>query len=133
MSYQPEDLIVCGVVGIAAAAISMSFTQGSMFEPLRSWIAARHALMGELARCFFCLSHWVVFAGIAIYRPRPLHGVLAVDLVIAAFVGVAVATVVSGLMFAAFLAAGHTHALRERLHAKRHEQPVLKQATAHAG
>ena len=133
MSYQPEDLIVCGVVGIAAAAISMSFTQGSMFEPLRSWIAARHALMGELARCFFCLSHWVVFAGIAIYRPRPLHGVLAVDLVIAAFVGVAVATVVSGLMFAAFLAAGHTHALRERLHAKRDEQPVLKQATAHAG
>ncbi|MBX5460852.1 MAG: DUF1360 domain-containing protein [Steroidobacteraceae bacterium] len=133
MSYQPEDLIACGVVGIAAAAISMSFTQGSMFEPIRSWIAARHALMGELARCFFCLSHWIAFAGIAIYRPRPLRGVLAADLVIAAFVAIAVATVVSGLMFAAFLAAGHTHALRERLHAKRQEQPVRQRLAEQAG
>jgi hypothetical protein len=115
MLYQPDDLKTCALIGAAAAAIAVSFTQGSMFEPLRKWLALRNKLIGELAHCFFCMSHWIVFAGIAIYRPRPLQLSLFADLVVAAFLGVAIATIVSGMMFGAFLLAGHTHVLRERL------------------
>jgi hypothetical protein len=41
-----------------------------------------------------------------------------VDLVVSAFCAVAMATLASGLMFAAFLAAGHTHLLRARVQQK---------------
>ena len=117
MNYQADDLNACLVIGMAAAAVSMSFTQGSMFEPLRKWIAAQNTLLGELARCFFCMSHWIVFAGVAVYRPQPLQLSLPADLIVAAFLAIAVATVTSGLMFAAFLGAMNTHSLRERLFA----------------
>jgi hypothetical protein len=56
-----------------------------------------------------------VFAGVAIYQPRLLKLSMAADLIVAAFLGVAIATIVSGMMFGAFLAADHSHALRERL------------------
>ena len=115
MNYQADDLNACVVIGVAAAAVSMSFTQGTMFEPLRKWIAAQNSLLGELARCFFCMSHWIVFAGVAVYRPRPLQLAMPADLIVAAFLAIAIATVTSGLMFAAFLGAMNTHFLRERL------------------
>jgi hypothetical protein len=56
-----------------------------------------------------------VFAGVAVYRPRPLQSSFPVDLIVAAFLAIAVATVVAGLMFAAFLGAMQTHSLRERM------------------
>jgi hypothetical protein len=119
MTLHPEDLIGCVTLAIAAAAIAMSFSQGSMFEPLRKSIAARSKLLGELASCFFCLSHWVAIAGVAIYRPQPLRAWWPADFLIAVFVVVAIATIIAGLMFAAFLAAISTHHLRERVASKR--------------
>jgi hypothetical protein len=115
MIYQPVDFAVCVVIALACAGIAMSFTQGSMFDPLRAWIMRKNKLLGELAKCFFCLSHWLAFGGVAIYRPRPLQLHLLVDLIVAAFVIVTFATLASGLMFAAFLGAGQMHQLRERM------------------
>jgi hypothetical protein len=115
MTFDAVDLGACAVIALAVAAISMSFTQGQMFEPLRRWIAARNALLGELAHCFFCLSHWIAFAGIAAYRPRPVHFWAPLDFAVAAFVVIALATVVAGLMFAAFRAAMQTHMLRAQM------------------
>ena len=114
MLYQPDELKACALMGAAAAAIAVSFTQGSVFEGLRKWIAERNRLLGELAHCFFCMSHWIVFAAVAVYRPRPLQLSMAADLIVAAFLSIAIATVVAGMMFAAFLAAGHAHLMRER-------------------
>ncbi len=102
MNFHVPDLAATLVLALATSAISMSFTQGSMFEPLRSWIASKNTLLGELSRCFFCFSHWVAFAAIAIYRPRPLQIWWPADLVVAAFVVIALATLISGLMFAGF-------------------------------
>lgn len=119
MTLQTADLIGCAVLAMAVAAISVSFTQGSMFEPLRLWIAARNKLLGDLAGCFFCLSHWLAFAAVALYQPRPIQVWGPADLVVSAFVIVAMATVFSGTMFAAFLAAISTHNLRERIAASR--------------
>lgn len=119
MTLELSDLTGCVVLATAAAAISVSFTQGSMFEPLRLWIAARNKLLGDLAGCFFCLSHWIAFAEVALYRPRPIQIWWPADLVVSAFVIVALATIISGAMFAAFLAAISTHSLRERVAASR--------------
>lgn len=118
MSLHPADLAITLVLALATAAISVSFTQGSVFEGLRQWIATKNALMGELSRCFFCLSHWVAFSGVAIYQPRPLQAWVPADFVVSAFVVVALATLLSGPMFGAFFLAGRAYLLKERLTGK---------------
>lgn len=57
---------------LACSDIAMSFTRGSMFDPVRAWIMSKNKLLGDLFKCFFCSSHWLAFAGVAIYQPRPL-------------------------------------------------------------
>jgi hypothetical protein len=115
MMFNETEFAATAVLALATSAISMSFTQGSMFEPLRSWIARQNALLGELARCFFCLSHWIAFAGVAVYQPRPVQIWWLADLAVAAFVVIALATLISGMMFAGFFMAVQTHRAREAM------------------
>lgn len=115
MIFEATELSAILVLALATSAISMSFTQGSMFEPLRGWIARQNALLGELSRCFFCLSHWVAFAAVAIYQPRPLRIWWAADLIVSAFGVIALATLISGLMFAGFFMAVQFHRARETM------------------
>jgi hypothetical protein len=115
MMFHANDLLTCVVIALTCSGISMSFTQGSMFDPVRAWITSKNQLLGDLFKCFFCLSHWLAFAAVAIYQPRPLQSTLLVDLVVASFTIVTLATLSSGLMFATFFTAGQFHALRERM------------------
>ena len=115
MIFHATDFLACVVIALTCSGIAMSFTQGSMFDPVRAWIMSKNQLLGDLFKCFFCLSHWLAFAGVAIYQPRPLQATLPADLVVAAFTIVTLATLASGLMFAAFFTAGQFHALRERM------------------
>lgn len=115
MMFQPTDLAACVVIALACSGLAMSFTQGPLFDPVRAWIMNKNKLLGDLFKCFFCLSHWLAFAGVAIYQPRPLQVQLFADLIVAAFVIVTLATLSSGLMFGAFFTAGQFHALRERM------------------
>jgi hypothetical protein len=115
MTFQPEDFTTCAVIALACSGIAMSFTQGSMFDPLRAWIMKQNKLLGDLAKCFFCLSHWLAFVAVAIYQPRPVQAHLLVDLIVAAFAIVTLSTLASGLMFASFFTAGQVHVLRERM------------------
>jgi hypothetical protein len=115
MMFHANDFIACVVIALTCSGIAMSFTQGSMFDPVRAWIMRQNQLLGDLFKCFFCLSHWLAFAAVAIYQPRPLQSILWVDLIVAAFAIVTLATLASGLMFAAFFTAGQFHAFRERM------------------
>jgi len=116
MMFHAPDFTACVVIALTCSGIAMSFTQGPVFDSVRAWIMNKNKLLGDLFKCFFCLSHWLAFAGVAIYQPRPLQStLLLVDLTIAAFTIVTMATLSSGLMFAAFFTAGQFHALRERM------------------
>jgi hypothetical protein len=113
--FHANDFIACIVIALTCSGIAMSFTQGSMFDPIRAWIMSKNKLLGDLFKCFFCLSHWLAFAGVAIYQPRPLQSILLIDLTLSVFTIVTVATLASGLMFTAFFMAGQFHALKERM------------------
>jgi hypothetical protein len=132
MIFHANDLLACVVIALTCSGISMSFTQGSMFDPVRAWIMGKNKLLGDLFKCFFCLSHWLAFAGVAIYQPRPLHSTLLVDLVVASFTIVTLATLSSGLMFATFFTAGQFHALRERMMQQQQANTVTSSAPSPA-
>lgn len=96
----------CLVVAVAASSIAITVTQTELFRPWREWTAAKNHMIGYLFKCFYCFSHWVVFAGIAIYRPVLVaSGALWVDWIVSAFFTLTLSAFVSGLFFKVFQAA----------------------------
>lgn len=99
-------LWTCLVLAIASATVSITLTQTELFAPLRAWANRVHAMIGHLFHCFYCMSHWVVIAGIAVYRPVIISsGILIIDWTVSAFFTIALAALFSGAIFKAFLAA----------------------------
>ena len=94
-----DSLWTCFVLALATSSISVSITQGELFAPLRNWAQKVGHMTGHLFQCFFCISHWVVFLGIAIFRPT----ITSSGLIVAAFFSLTLSTLVSGLMFKVLL------------------------------
>lgn len=94
-----QNVWICLVIALVSACIAISVTQQEMFRPLRQWAARKHAMAGHLFSCFYCFSHWVVFAGIVIYRPVVVtSGNTLVDLVVTAFFTVGLSALCSGVI-----------------------------------
>jgi hypothetical protein len=62
-----EEILLLALV---TASISFTISETKLFKPLREWLKAKVAFLGELFSCGYCLGHWVSFALTAIYRPR---------------------------------------------------------------
>ncbi|MCP5705509.1 hypothetical protein NL302_28050, partial [Klebsiella pneumoniae] len=90
---------VCLVIALMSSCISITVTQQEMFRPLREWMVKKNAMAGYLFSCFYCFSHWVVFAGVAIYRPVLVHsGFLLIDLAVTAFFTIGLTAMFSGII-----------------------------------
>ncbi len=113
MSEFITPLITCLMIALAASSISMTVTQTELFAAFREWMTKKNAMMGHLFHCFYCLSHWVVFGGMLVYRPALLHsGFAFIDWVMTAFITITLATLINGLMFKVFQAAVSTHVMK---------------------
>lgn len=100
------SLWACFVIAVAASSISHTITQTELFVPVRAWTQKLGHMIGYLFTCFYCMSHWVVAAGILIYRPVLISsGNLVVDLVVSAFFTITLAAFISGFIFKVFLTA----------------------------
>ncbi|MCP1714160.1 glucan phosphoethanolaminetransferase (alkaline phosphatase superfamily) [Kerstersia gyiorum] len=95
-------LWACLVLAVAASSIAITITHTEVFAPLRAWTQKLGHMVGYLFQCFYCMSHWVVFLGILIYRPRIR---LLADLVVSAFFTLTLSAFVSGIFFKVFLTA----------------------------
>ena len=112
----------CILIALASGSISMTITQTELFAPLRAWTAKKNAMLGHLFHCFYCMSHWVVFAGMLVYHPLLLQsGVVVIDWIMTAFVTLTLATFINGVMFKVFQAAIKTHVMKHD--AQIHLQP----------
>lgn len=99
-------LWACFVIAVASSSISYSITQTELFVPVRAWAQKLGHMIGYLFTCFYCMSHWVVFAGILIYQPILVDsGYLAVDLIVSSFFTITISAFISGFIFKVFLTA----------------------------
>ena len=57
-------------LSFAVASISFTVTESKLFRSFREWVKRKNTFLGELVSCGYCLSHWLAFAFIAIYKPR---------------------------------------------------------------
>ncbi|MFG6484866.1 hypothetical protein ACEWUX_27925, partial [Klebsiella pneumoniae] len=86
-------------IALMSSCISITVTQQEMFRPLREWMVKKNAMIGYLFSCFYCFSHWVVFAGVAIYRPVLVHsGFWLIDLAVTAFFTIGLTAMFSGII-----------------------------------
>jgi len=101
-----QGLWACLVLAIASSSVSITITQTEMFAPLRAAANKAGHQIGHLFHCFYCISHWVVIAGIVAYRPVLIaSGIPLIDWVVSAFFTIAMAALFSGMIFRVFLSA----------------------------
>ncbi|WP_434637631.1 DUF1360 domain-containing protein [Klebsiella sp. I138] len=113
MSDLINELTICLMIALAASSMSMTVTQTELFAAFRAWTVKKNAMAGHLFQCFYCLSHWVVFGGMLVYRPALLHsGIAFIDWMMTAFITITLTTLINGLMFKVFQAAVTTHVLK---------------------
>ena len=99
-----QSLWTCIVLSFAAASISFTITQTEVFVPVRNLANKIGHMTGYLFHCFYCMSHWVVLAGVIIYRPVIIRsGNIFIDLVISTFFTITLTTFTNGLMFRSFI------------------------------
>lgn len=100
MNFQAVYTVI--VLSLAVSSISVTVTRSKVFAPFRAWIGARHEKLGGLFSCFYCLSHWLAAAFVLVYQPRLLSLWLPLDLVVAVFAIVTIASIFSGLTILSF-------------------------------
>ena len=101
-----NSLWICMTVAISASSIAVTITQTEVFAPVRAWSHKLGKMIAHLFQCFYCMSHWVVAAGVLIYQPRLIRSsLLPVDLLVSAFFTITMAAFTSGLLFKVFLCA----------------------------
>lgn len=99
-----KALWACVVLSFAAASISFTITQTELFVPVRNLANKIGHMTGYLFHCFYCMSHWVVFAGVLIYQPVIVSsGHILTDLVVTSFFSITLTTLINGFMFRSFI------------------------------
>ena len=99
-----QALWYCFVLSLAAASIAYTITQTELFLPVRKIASKVGHTTGYLFHCFYCMSHWIVFAGVLIYQPVLISsGHLYIDLITSSFFTVTLTTFINGIMFRAFI------------------------------
>jgi len=92
-----EDFVTALVLAFAIAAVSLTITKTKVSKPFRLWVKSRNAWAGELFSCPYCLSHWITWVAVAVYRPRLLHsGVAILDYFVSAMAIVAAVAMLVG-------------------------------------
>lgn len=101
-----QGLWTCVVLAIASAAVAITITQTEMFAPLRAAANKAGHQIGHLFHCFYCISHWIVIAGIIAYRPVLISsGAPIIDWIVSTFFTIAISALFSGMIFRVFLSA----------------------------
>ena len=81
-----EDWWLAATLSLATGSAAFTVTETVLFAGFRGWVAKRNTLTGKLVGCGYCLSHWIAFVLVAVYRPRLFHGWWPVDYFLTALI-----------------------------------------------
>ena len=83
-------------LALATGTVAYTLTSSKITSPLRKVIGKHSDFLGKLFACPYCLSHWLAFFAVLIYRPWLVHGGGPMDWAVtwAAVTGVAMVPVI---------------------------------------
>ena len=88
-----QEILKIFIISLAVSTISVTITKAKIFEPFRLIIEKKHKKLGELFHCPYCLSNWISFFFVLLYRPHIfINGLFLTDQIVAAFVMIELAT-----------------------------------------
>ncbi|MGP8305563.1 DUF1360 domain-containing protein [Vibrio sp. YIC-376] len=103
---QAEALWICFVLAVAASSISITITQTELFIPVQNIANKCGHMIGYLFKCFYCMKHWVVILGMAVYHPRIIMSdFIVIDWLVSTFFTITVSSLISGFLFDVFIKA----------------------------
>lgn len=103
------DFITAAILALATASIAIAMSKTAIFHAYRVRMALTHPMLGRLAGCHFCTSHWAAGALMLIYQPRLITGSwFIVDLAVSYFAIVMTAAVVAGWVLYLTPMSGHS-------------------------
>lgn len=82
-------LITIAALALSISAVSFTIARTKVSEPFRVWMKRKSSWFGNLFNCPYCVSHWLSFGAVAIYQPRVIEKYYPLDLLVTAFVIVA--------------------------------------------
>lgn len=84
------------VLALACGGIAVTIAKSKLFAGARVHADVRWPWLGALLYCPYCLAHWLVFAGAAVYQPRLIgSGPALLDVVVSAFAIITLACAVA--------------------------------------
>lgn len=83
------------VLALAVAAASFTIARTKITEPLRKKLGTT-SWFGKLINCPYCVSHWLSFGAVGIYRVRLVDQLYVLDLLVTAMAMVAVSAFIIG-------------------------------------
>jgi len=74
------------LLSLVTASVAFTLSETGAFAGLREWLRRRHAWLGKLASCGYCLGHWIALGLVAVYRPRLFAAWWPLDYILTALV-----------------------------------------------
>ncbi|MEI7741632.1 MAG: DUF1360 domain-containing protein [bacterium] len=62
-----EQIMKFVFIALSISSITLTLTRAGIFKRPREWIEDRSSLLGELAKCPFCMSFWVSFGAVCFF------------------------------------------------------------------
>ncbi len=81
-----EAVPLAGLLSLVTASVAFTVSEATIFAGLRRRVDAWNPRFGKLLGCGYCVSHWVAFGLVAIYRPRLLRAWWPLDYFLTALV-----------------------------------------------
>lgn len=90
----------CVVLALVVSSISYTMSSMEIFEPLRSFCSKQNKWLGSLISCFYCLSHWVTFFFVILYKPQVIPGShFLINLLVSSFFIIQLSTYFTGFIY----------------------------------
>lgn len=86
------------VLASSVAAVAFTIAKTKVTAPLRFKIMTKNEWFGNLFGCPYCLSHWLSFGAVGVYRVTIIHKVLVMDYVVTAMAMVALSALFLGVI-----------------------------------
>jgi len=97
-----QTLLAILFLSMASASLTVTLSRGKIFDRPRDWMARKSEFIGRLLSCPYCLSHWVAFAIVGVYRPQALPAQPMVNFFAVSFAVVTLTALLIGAVFASF-------------------------------
>jgi hypothetical protein len=93
-----NSFTTAAVLALAIGAGAWTLAKSTITAPIRVWLAKKEGKAWDLAfdlfKCPYCLSHWMAFFAVAIWRPWLVSGILPLRFLATSFAMVAGASAV---------------------------------------